>query len=320
MKPPKRFSPQIKLPKLAIAEWKAKRMYNQGYRFVGKHSAVKICEWTRKAMRGVDSCYKNKFYCINSESCIQMSPAVFFCDFNCIHCWRSLQFVLPDSNFVWDSPELIFNESIKEWRKVLAGFCRTDELSIGKTMDSIKPKHFAISLSGEPCIYPHLPELIDIIKNNGMTVFLVTNGAHPEMLQKLIAHQPTNLYITLHAPNEEIYKKECCPSIKSGWARILESLSLLKEFNCETVIRLTLSKHSNMIYPEQYAKIIAGSDCKYIEVKAYMPVGGAREKMGIKAMPTYEEIVAFAKEIGKHSGYKIINKKEDSRVVLMFKS
>jgi tRNA wybutosine-synthesizing protein 1 len=27
-------------------------LHNQGYRLVGNHSAVKICEWTRKMIRG----------------------------------------------------------------------------------------------------------------------------------------------------------------------------------------------------------------------------------------------------------------------------
>ena len=71
----------------------------------------------------------------------------------------------------------------------------------------MNPKHFAFSLSGEPTFYPRLPELIDELKKRNITSFLVTNGTNPEMLKKLIEHPPTQLYLTLPAPDEETYKK-----------------------------------------------------------------------------------------------------------------
>ncbi len=45
-----------------IHEELVKDMEKSGYRFVGRHSAVKICNWTRQAIRGRDTCYKQKFY------------------------------------------------------------------------------------------------------------------------------------------------------------------------------------------------------------------------------------------------------------------
>jgi tRNA wybutosine-synthesizing protein 1 len=321
MKPVKKWVAQADISEVALEKWKAKRIYQQGYRFAGKHSAIKVCEWAKKSIRGQDSCYKSKFYKINSHQCVQMSPAAFFCDFNCLHCWRSLSFSLPKKDFKWDSPEKIIKNCIDEHKKVIAGFKGNGKISQSKFAEASTPKHFAVSLSGEPCLYPYLPELIDNIKSKGMTAFLVTNGAHPGMIKKLIGkHEPANLYVTLHAPNKEIYKKECCPIIKNGWGKISETLSLLKNFDCNTIIRLTLSKHSNMVLPELYAKMIEKASPKFIEVKAYMPVGGARAKMGYKAMPLHEEIKKFAKEIENNSSYKVINEKEESRVVLMSKS
>jgi tRNA wybutosine-synthesizing protein 1 len=317
MKPPKKFTAQADFSSLAIEMWKAQRMHIQGYRFVGKHSAIKICEWTKKSIRGKGNCYKEKFYGIHSHQCIQISPAVFFCDMNCLHCWRSLNFSLPPKNFVWDKPELIFKNCIEEHKKILKGFWGAAKLNKKKISEAEQPKHFAISLSGEPTLYPYLPEFIDLLKGRGMTAFLVTNGMHPEMIKKLIWHQPTNLYVTLHAPNEKIFKKECYPIMKNGWDNLLKSLSLLKKFECYTVIRLTLNKVTNMQFPEEYANIIEKARPKFVEVKAYMAVGGARAKLPYSTMPLMHEIIAFAKEIEKHSSYKIVNEKEDSRVVLM---
>ena len=78
-----------------------------------------------------------------------------------------------------------------------------------------------------------------------------------------------------------------------------------------------LSKASNMTNPEEYAKIIEEAKPKFVEVKSYMAVGGAREKMGYKTMPLFPEILDFAKQIEKNCNYKISDSKEDSRVVLL---
>jgi len=319
MKKPSNFLAKVDLSSVALEDWKVKRMYLQGYRFVGRHSAIKVCEWSKKALRECRFCYKQQFYGIDSHRCIQMSPVAFFCDYNCLHCWRSLSFNLPDPNFKWDSPQEIFDGCIKQHVKFLQGFWGKGEETLNKKnmQEAENPKHFAISLSGEPTLYPYLPELIDLIKSKGMTAYLVTNGAHPEMIKKLLKHQPTNLYVTLHAPNEQLFKKECAPLINDGWLRLLKTLSLLKEFDCNTVIRLTLSKASNMQNPEEYAKIIEQAKPKFVEVKSYMAIGGAREKMGYKTMPLFTEILDFAKQIEKNSTYKISDSKEDSRVVLL---
>ena len=69
---------------------------------------------------------------------------------------------------------------------------------------------------------------------------------------------PTQLYITLPAPNEQIYKKICRPMIRNGWDRIMESLGLLNSLTCRTLVRLTGIKNLNLSehYIEDYIKII----------------------------------------------------------------
>lgn len=318
MKPLKKeFKSVVDLSNIPIQKWRAERMYKQGYRFVGKHSAVKLCMWNSKAIRDRGMCYKNKFYGIDSHRCIQMTPAAFFCDFNCLHCWRSLHFHLPNEKFEWDSPKLIFEGCIKEHKKLIQGFKSYGNKKNPKILEAEKPNHFAISLSGEPTLYPYLSELIDIIKSHGMTCFLVTNGAHPEMIHKLINHQPTNLSVTLPSPDEKTFEQECFPMIDNAWQRIQETFSLFSKFSCRTTIRLTLSKSSNMHSPEKYAGIIKKYQPKLIMCKGYVACGGAREKMGTEAMPSFEEILHFAEQIEKNSSYKIINSEKVSCVVLL---
>nr|POE72382.1 s-adenosyl-l-methionine-dependent trna 4-demethylwyosine synthase [Quercus suber] len=46
----------------------------QGYTIVGSHSGVKICRWTKSALRGRGSCYKYSFYGIASHLCMEATP------------------------------------------------------------------------------------------------------------------------------------------------------------------------------------------------------------------------------------------------------
>jgi tRNA wybutosine-synthesizing protein 1 len=289
----------------------------KGYRFVGfnKHSAVKICEWTRHAIRGKNICYKQKFYGIQSHRCLQMSPAAFVCNHKCLFCWRSTPFLTKWSEKA-DEPDEILDESIEAQRKILQGFWGSTS-DKKKLREATNPNQVAISLVGEPCFYPKLPEFIDEVLSRKMTAFLVTNGTLPQMVKKLIGHQPTNMYITLPAPNEKIYKKTCLPA-GNYWKKIMKSLSMLKEFD-KSVIRLTLVKGLNFVNPEQYAKIIEKASPNYLEVKSYMNVGGSREKLDYSQMPLHNEIKAFAQQIAENSSYAIKDEKSDSRVVLMAK-
>jgi tRNA wybutosine-synthesizing protein 1 len=290
-----------------------------GYRFVGSNSAIKICEWTRKSIRNKKKgsfCYKQKFYGIKSHRCLQLSPNVFSCTHNCLYCWRNMKFKKAFRGKI-DKPGDILDNAIKEQKKILQGFWGGD-VDKAKLREAEKPDQVAISLVGEPCLYPKLPELIDEIKRGGMTAFLVSNGTVPEMIKKLIDHQPTNMYITLPAPDEKVYKKTCNPMIRDGWQRIQKSLSMLKEFD-RSVIRLTLVKNLNMVKPKGYAEIIESASPDFVEAKAFMPVGGAMERLPYESMPRHKEIKEFAKKIQKHSSYKIKDEKDDSRVVLLSK-
>lgn len=242
-----------------------KDLEKQGYRIVGNHSAIKVCLWTKKAIRNEDVCYKCTFYNIKSHRCVQMTPS-FVCSHRCLFCWRDIDFTPSKWNFPIDDPKTIIEGCIKEHTKYLRGFGGNPKTNEEKYSQALKPIHFAISLSGEPTFYPKLPELIKELRKRKISSFLVTNGTNPEMLKKLLEKkaQPTQLYITLPAPNEETYKKVCKPLIKDGWKKILLSLKLIKEFK-RSVIRLTLVKNLNMIKPEKYAELIEKSKPNFLE-------------------------------------------------------
>ena len=137
------------------------------------------------------------------------------------------------------------------------------------------------------------------------------------MIETLLEHQPTNLYISFYGTNPEMYKKTAIPMEKDFWEKVNESLMMLGKFDCNTVVRLTLAKGLNFTDPKGYAEIIEKSGSKFIEVKGFMAVGGSRRVMKYEDMPLHNEIQQFAAEIERHSSYNIVNEKADSRVVLL---
>ncbi len=291
----------------------------QHYEVVGRHSAVEICGWTKKSLLDKGYCYKQKFYGIKSHRCCQMTPSVGFCNQRCIFCWRAIEETVGNKmDRDVDDPNEIIKGCLEAQRRKLSGFGGNPKLNKKKFKEAQDPMHFAISLAGEPTLYPKLPDLIKELHKQGKTTFLVTNGTNPAMLKRLIRENamPTQLYISLDAPNKELYKKIDMPVIKGGWERLQQSLALMKKFK-RNVLRITAIKGLNMEHAEQYAALIKKYKPLFVEVKAYMWVGWSRKRLSIENMPLHSDIKRFSKEIAKYSGYKIIDEKKESRVCLL---
>ncbi|MHA1409077.1 MAG: 4-demethylwyosine synthase TYW1 [Candidatus Odinarchaeia archaeon] len=301
-------------------------LLKQKYHLVGSHSAVKKCRWLHKSLVEGKVCYKQKFYGIQSHRCLQCTPSVIWCSNNCVYCWR----IMPkDVGVSWDqleikkfdgdSPEELYEGFIREQRRILTGYNPKHHPKVDpqKWAEAQDPMHFAISLSGEPTLYSRLNELIEYIRAKGKTVFLVSNGQEPSKIKNL--SEPTQLYISLSAPNKEVFRKTCRPLYSDGWDRLNESISYLSTFKCPTVLRLTLVKDLNMVNPEGYAKIISKSNCTYVEVKAAMFVGGSQFRMNFGNMPRHSQVKDFAVKLAELTGYHIVDEVLNSRVVLLSK-
>lgn len=289
----------------------------QHYAIVGKHSAVQICNYTKQALQEKDFCYKQKFYGIHSERCCQMTPSVMWCEHRCIFCWRPIEHNLGIEIKEQDSPEKIIDDCIKMQKKLLSGFGGNPDVSRHKWKESLMPKHFAISLSGEPTLYKKLPELLKILKKRKITSFVVSNGENPEMIKKI---NPTQLYISMIAPNEALFKKISSSCHKDCWSRYLKTLKLLKQKSkaTRTVLRVTLIKGLNMIEPENYANLIKKAEPDFIEMKSYMNIGFSRNRLAHKDMPSHIQVKNFAKKILRFiPKYKLVDEKKNSRVILL---
>ncbi|MDV0445035.1 hypothetical protein MmiAt1_05900 [Methanimicrococcus sp. At1] len=292
-------------------------MARQGYAKAGSHSAVKTCAWLKNSMNGTGVCYKSSFYGVTSHRCLQMSPTL-MCNQECVFCWRPTE-VPAHAPDVWDTPEKIVEESVKAQRKLITGFGGSPNAVPGNYDEAKNPSNVAISLSGEPTFYPHLPELIKAYEEAGMTVFLVTNGTQPEMLRKV---RPTQLYMSLDATTPEMYDEVCRPKSPRLWEKIIESLNVLKEKKAEgvrTAIRITAVKGLNMTDAPGYAELIQKAEPDFIEIKSYMHVGFSRLRLTRANMAEQEEIREFAKAVGDLAGYQYAGESEPSRVVVLSK-
>lgn len=136
--------------------------------------------------------------------------------------------------------------------------------------EAMNPNHAAISLDGEPMLYPKIGELVEEFRNRNMTSFIVTNGTLPERLESLNS-LPSQLYITLPAPNETVYKKVCRPMIKNGWSKISDTLDLVESLSCRSLVRLTAVKNLNLSenYIKDYIKLIDKANTNFFEIKGF---------------------------------------------------
>jgi tRNA wybutosine-synthesizing protein 1 len=165
-------------------------------------------------------------------------------------------------------------------------------------------------------LYPLLGGFFEECHKKGMTTFLVTNGTCPQALANLDP-LPTQLYLSLDAPTEKIYKKLCVPLIPKAWEKINETLTLLPSLSTRTVIRHTLVNDWNIGWEKEYAKLDSMADPLFIEPKGYVFVGYSRQRMHIEHMPSHEVVTDFGKKLSTLLGYTIAQERKESRVLLL---
>ncbi len=299
-----------------------RRLKAQKYHLIGSHSAVKKCLWVHNALIHGKYCYKCRFYGIESHRCIQFSPATLWCWNACLHCWRmrpqdaGLDFRdlirLPNV----DDPSFLADVAIIEHRRTVSGY----KARVPKELweEAMNPIHVAISLTGEPTLYPRLGELIQEFHKRGLTTFLVTRGIRPDVLAEL-PEEPTQLYVSVEAWDRGSYRYFNRPLVPRGWEKTLETLEMLNSFSSPTVIRITLVKSFNM-HEEAlrgFAKLIELANPTYVEPKAYMHVGRSIERLSREDMPTYDEVMEFSEKLAELTGYRLVSSSKPSRVALL---
>jgi tRNA wybutosine-synthesizing protein 1 len=293
---------------------------------VSDHGTVELCHYTKKSFKNQGDCYKHKFYGISTHRCMEFSPAGMFCENRCVYCWRPMEFYsameMPPDKVA--PPEVIMSNLMKERNKLIMGYYGDPRHDEKKLDESLLPSHYAISLSGEPTMYPQLPQLIQYLKKLPTTksIFLVTNGQEPEMLERLRDDDalPTQLYLSTNAPNKEIFQLVNRPRYEDAWERWNTSLKIISRLGTRTVLRITLIRGYNSgekLIPE-YSKLIGHSNIHFIEAKSYMHIGRSTNRLERSDMLDIEEVRQFANELAIQSKiYSVMDESEISRIVVL---
>lgn len=297
----------------SISESTKSLLKKHGYHLAGTHGAVKTCLWLNNSIRNKGACYKSRFYGMTSHRCVQMTPTL-VCNHRCLHCWRAVEaeVELPK---VWDPPEEIVKSCLIEQRRLVSGYGGSGFMDKTRWKEAFEPRHVAISLSGEPTMYPYLPQLIEEFHKKEMTTFVVTNGTNPDMVEQIT---PTQLYISLNAPDRETYRKVCAP-LNDTWDNIGQSLEIMKGSGTRTAVRITLTKGVNMVDPDGFGRLIGLAEPDYVELKAYMHLGFSRKRLSQDNMPAFLEVKDFSNKVAEALCYRIADESEASRVVLLSK-
>lgn len=289
----------------------------QQYRIVGETGAVKLCHWMRQKLIHGRPCYKEEFYGIESHRCLQMTPAVNICNFKCLFCWR-FHGMSSFEGTSYPEPEDLLEGCLREQRSLVSGFKGDERCDPELWEESRAPNQVAISLSGEPTLYPALGDFIALCKRRGMTTFLVTNGSVPRALAQLSC-MPTQLYVTVAAPNREVFKRLCVPHSDRAWDNLMETLDMLGSLPTRTVVRHTLVEDWNLGWEDEYARLDERAAPTFIEPKGYVFVGDSRTRMTIDNMPSHLAVKEFASRLASRLSLETLADREDSRVVLLGK-
>ncbi|KAK8868734.1 wyosine base formation [Apiospora arundinis] len=275
----------------------------QGYSIVGSHSGVKICRWTKSALRGRGSCYKFSFYGIASHQCMETTPSL-SCSNKCVFCWRhGTNPVGTTWRWVVDPPELIFDGVKAGHYKKIKMMRGVPGVRSERFAEAMRIRHCALSLVGEPIFYPHINEFLGMLHAERISSFLVCNAQHPDQLAALKA--VTQLYVSIDASNKESLRKIDRPLHRDFWERFQRCLDILREkrFKQRTVFRLTLVKGFNVDDEvEGYADLVEkGLPC-FVEIKGVTYCGtssSAGAGLSMANVPFYNEVTDFVEALDR---------------------
>ena len=274
----------------------------QGYTIIGSHSGVKICRWTKSALRGRGSCYKYSFYGIASHLCMECTPSL-SCSNKCVFCWRHGTNPVGTSwRWATDAPDLIFaGVKAAHYQKIrmLRG---VPGVRAARFLEaSTRVRHCALSLVGEPIFYPRINELLALMHAERISTFLVCNAQHPAQLASLA--KVTQLYVSIDASNERDLRRIDRPLHRDFWARFQACLDILRTRRREqrTVFRLTLVKGFNVDEEaEGYAALVERARPSFVEVKGVTYCGTSESKgagLTMQNVPFHHEVRAFVQKL-----------------------
>ncbi|XP_062241579.1 S-adenosyl-L-methionine-dependent tRNA 4-demethylwyosine synthase TYW1 [Platichthys flesus] len=289
----------------------------QGYKLIGSHSGVKLCRWTKSMLRGRGGCYKHTFYGIESHRCMETTPSL-ACANKCVFCWRHhTNPVGTEWRWKMDPAEKILQEAVEKHQSLIRQFRGVPGVKPERYEEGLAVKHCALSLVGEPIMYPEINTFIRLLHSQHISSFLVTNAQFPEEIRSLVP--VTQLYVSVDASTRDSLKKIDRPLFKDFWPRFLDSLKALGEKRQRTVYRLTLVKAWNVEEMLSYSELISLGQPDFIEVKGVTYCGeSSASTLTMANVPWHQEVVAFVQQLADMlPQYEIACEHEHSNCLLI---
>jgi len=254
-------------------------------------------------LRGRGGCYKHTFYGIESHRCMETTPSL-ACANKCVFCWRHHSNpVGTEWKWKMDSAELIFETALKNHYGMINEFKGVPGVKPERLEEAFIVKHCALSLVGEPIMYPEINKFVDLLHSKKISTFLVTNAQFPDAIKAL--KPVTQLYVSVDAPTKESLKRIDRPLFKDFWQRYLDSLKALGDKHQRTVYRLTLVKGWNTEDIQQYDNLINLGRPDFIEIKGVTYCGESNaSSLTMNNVPWHEEVISFVNELQKYVSHE----------------
>lgn len=304
-------------PKEMVTPQLRETLTKQGYRVIGSHSGVKLCRWTKSMLRGRGGCYKHTFYGIESHRCMEATPSL-ACANKCVFCWRHhTNPVGTEWHWKTDNADDILTEALENHYQMIKQFRGVPGVQADKLAEGMAVQHCALSLVGEPIMYPKINDLVHLLHQKKISTFLVTNAQFPDAIRALTP--VTQLYVSVDAGSKEDLKRIDRPLFRDFWQRYLDSLEALGQKSQRTVYRLTLVKDWNVDQLEGYASLVKRGDPDFIEVKGVTYCGESKAStLTMVNVPWHEEVMGFVKQfVDLLSEYEVACEHEHSNCVLI---
>ena len=308
-------APMTKRPMLSE---KRRETLQSMYSLVGSHSAVKLCRWQKSMMRGRGGCYKWTFYGIRSHRCMEATPSM-ACANKCTFCWR-LNTNPTATEWKWDidDPLDVVEGMLTAHKALVKNAQGIPGVTKEKFKEAMEPRHCALSLVGEPIIYPRVNEFLKELHSRHVSTFMVNNGQFPDAITAL--DPVTQLYLSVDGPSEAIMKRLDRPVFKDFWQRFNDSVKITSTKSGRKVFRLTMIEGINMgdEHVELYKELFANGNPHFIEFKA---LNGQKTFLRITNVPTWERLLEFAQKlcdaVGDGNTYAVACVHEHSKCILL---
>ncbi|KAM8950457.1 S-adenosyl-L-methionine-dependent tRNA 4-demethylwyosine synthase TYW1 isoform 4-T4 [Lycaon pictus] len=247
-------------------------------------------------LRGRGGCYKHTFYGIESHRCMETTPSL-ACANKCVFCWRHhTNPVGTEWRWKMDQPEMILKEAIENHQNMIKQFKGVPGVKEERFEEALMVKHCALSLVGEPIMYPEINRFLKLLHECKISSFLVTNAQFPLEIRNL--KPVTQLYVSVDASTKDSLKKIDRPLFKDFWQRFLNSLKALAAKQQRTVYRLTLVKAWNVDELQAYAELVSLGNPDFIEVKGVTYCGeSSASSLTMANVPWHEEVIHFVREL-----------------------